>query len=211
MHGNVWELCEDWWGHDYYGKSPTDDPAGPTSGSLRVFRGGCWNFPAGECRSANRLKGTPSLRSYNLGFRVVLVPSAASVDLPKAKTPGKAAVQDTPPSGPSAPSPPSGGTVAVEAKPGVGKKGRDYGGGTVAAPITTPVEQYFSIRQRVEFMKLTKSMQLYEVQHDGLPKTHEEFMKKIIEANLINLPELPDGESYRWDPEKGQLMVDRPR
>jgi len=111
---------------------------------------------------------------------------------------------------PPPPPPPGGDTVAVEAKPGVGKRGRDYDGGVLAAPIATPVEQYFSIRQRVEFMKMTKSMQLYEVQH-GLPKTHEEFMKKIIEDNLINLPDLPDGESYRWDPERGQLMVDRPR
>ncbi len=41
MHGNVSE-----WVWDYYGEYPTDeqtDPAGPTSGTLRVYRGGDWN------------------------------------------------------------------------------------------------------------------------------------------------------------------------
>ena len=33
MHGNISELCADWYGDGYYERSPTDDPTGPTTGS----------------------------------------------------------------------------------------------------------------------------------------------------------------------------------
>ena len=32
MHGNAWQWCADWYGKDYYGKSPVDDPKGPDTG-----------------------------------------------------------------------------------------------------------------------------------------------------------------------------------
>ena len=51
MHGNVWEWCADWQGS--YSGSVTD-PMGPDWGSRRVVRGGCWDYPARSCRSADR-------------------------------------------------------------------------------------------------------------------------------------------------------------
>lgn len=48
MSGNVWEWCNDRYDVSYYGSSPTDNPQGPSSGAMRIQRGGGWG-------------GTPSL------------------------------------------------------------------------------------------------------------------------------------------------------
>ena len=46
------------------------DPKGPSIGSFRVLRGGCWFFYARDCRSAYRLKRDPALRNAIFGFRL---------------------------------------------------------------------------------------------------------------------------------------------
>jgi len=71
MHGNVWELCQDWYGTSDYQTSPKVDPKGSKSGSTRVCRGGDWHNGARFCRSANRLSNDPSFRGNGLGFRLV--------------------------------------------------------------------------------------------------------------------------------------------
>lgn len=72
MHGNVWEWCLDWYG-TYSGDAV--DPAGAQSGSIRVDRGGCWNYSFPRyCRSAYRNFSYPSYDNYYFGFRVVCLP-----------------------------------------------------------------------------------------------------------------------------------------
>ena len=75
MHGNVWEWCSDW--HGDYPSGSVTDPAGPSSGSSRVGRGGSWLYEAGYCRSAHRLPSLPTRfgPGDNAGFRIGLSPS----------------------------------------------------------------------------------------------------------------------------------------
>ena len=72
MSGNVGEWCGDWYGR--YSSSAQTNPTGPSSGSLRVLRGGSWRRNARICRVSRRSIDFPSNRSNNSGFRVVLVP-----------------------------------------------------------------------------------------------------------------------------------------
>jgi formylglycine-generating enzyme required for sulfatase activity len=69
MHGNVSELCWDWWGRNYPDEAQIN-PLGPSSGSLRQERGGNWYGGARHNRSAYRQWGNPANNSRNTGFRL---------------------------------------------------------------------------------------------------------------------------------------------
>ena len=71
MSGNVSEWCQDWYGS--YSSEAQTDPTGPTSGSLRVSRGGGWYDMGYDCRVASRFNNhAPDSRYHFLGLRLAL-------------------------------------------------------------------------------------------------------------------------------------------
>jgi len=73
MYGNIWQWCRDWYGRNYPGGSVTD-PTGPTTGTMRVNRGGSFGSGPGDERSARRASNPPAEESAYRGFRLALVP-----------------------------------------------------------------------------------------------------------------------------------------
>jgi formylglycine-generating enzyme required for sulfatase activity len=72
MHGNVWEWCWDVYGLYPEGEGAVLNPAGPDSNldSHRVNRGGGWDSPAKDLRSAARSSDFPETAGSSLGFRL---------------------------------------------------------------------------------------------------------------------------------------------
>ena len=107
--------------------------------------------------------------------------------------------------------PPAGGE-RFRAEAGVGKQGQSLQNEKgIGAMIVTPARSLFAVKQRTVFeIQIPKSMQLFEATQGRKPKSHEEFMSAIIKANLIQLPELPAGQTYIYDPQLGELMVQKP-
>lgn len=68
MSGNVQQWCWDWFsvpGHD-----PVTDPTGPAGGSVRIWRGGGWNYDPRHCRAADRGRDGPDEHFPEIGLRV---------------------------------------------------------------------------------------------------------------------------------------------
>lgn len=69
LAGNVSEWVSDWFDPDYYRLGINENPQGPKTGELKVFRGGSWNEDPEVARSAGRNGGEPTRKSYLTGFR----------------------------------------------------------------------------------------------------------------------------------------------
>jgi formylglycine-generating enzyme required for sulfatase activity len=84
MHGNVWEWVEDCYRDSYDGASSGGPAVVTEDCSLRVLRGGAWNYPPRSLRSSNRGNAAADSRSSGFGLRVarVLVPDREALMRP---------------------------------------------------------------------------------------------------------------------------------
>ena len=73
MSGNVCEWCWDWDGFLHYGSMGVDY-AGPAFGSLRIHRGGYWNWNAQASNLVSRGRYDPNDKGSYLGFRLACRP-----------------------------------------------------------------------------------------------------------------------------------------
>jgi hypothetical protein len=122
---------------------------------------------------------------------------------------GKPAASSAP-AAPQAPQPPKMERVVAEA--GVGVRGQRLEQEHIVDAIAQPAKSLFRAEQRVVFdIQIPHALNLYKALEGNGPKTHEEFMQKIVAANNIVLPELPMGHKYVYDPATEQLMVERPQ
>lgn len=101
-------------------------------------------------------------------------------------------------------------TEAVKAGVGVGIKGRSLD--EHEGILVTPAKSLFAAKERIAFeIAVPHALELYKATEGNVPQSHEEFMEKIIQANQIKLPQLPEGHRYQFDPMTEQLMVIRPK
>jgi formylglycine-generating enzyme required for sulfatase activity len=69
MAGNVWKWVTDWYDEAYYANSPSKNPPGPSSGQVRVLRGGSFGNGAMDVRGAYRARLVPGVWGTYWGFR----------------------------------------------------------------------------------------------------------------------------------------------
>jgi len=76
MSGNVYEWVADWYSADYYSKSPSQNPRGPSrseiNSSIKVVRGGNWYWDAAYSSIAFHDYWDPEKTSWDVGFRCVI-------------------------------------------------------------------------------------------------------------------------------------------
>ncbi len=89
--------------------------------------------------------------------------------------------------------------------PTKGKKSRQAGGYLGAVGHAR-----FYAEHQLIFTSIKHALNLYWATNGEYPKTHDEFMEKVIKFNQIQLPKLDEGVEYLYDPEDHKLKIHSP-
>ena len=119
--------------------------------------------------------------------------SATVADEPTQQAPAEVA---------SAPSEPR---EATGLDPKKGKKSRNEGGYLGSVLGAGMYAQHQAI-----FLQVKNAINLDYGLNGDFPKSHEEFMERVIKFNHLQLPELDEGDEYLYDPEDHTLKIYRP-
>ena len=86
-------------------------------------------------------------------------------------------------------------------------KNREQAKGILAGMVRSRV----SVEQKLIFQEIKRAMEFYKATNGNYPRSHEEFMREIIEPNksVLRLPELQPGERYVYDPQDAELYIER--
>ena len=90
-------------------------------------------------------------------------------------------------------------TELIPAVPGVGGKGSDLEPG----PVATPLKAMWTAQERIKFMEIGRSMQVYKVMRGHYPKSHEAFLKEIVQEEGLQWP-----AEFIYDPEAAAKMAE---
>ena len=75
--------------------------------------------------------------------------------------------------------------------------------------VTGPAKVLFNTREKVIFeIQLPQALGLFKALEGRAPATHDEYMQKIVRANKLQLPKLPEGKVYVYRPEEEELWVE---
>jgi len=72
MSGNAYEIVSDF--ASFYTAATQVDPIGPSTGTIRVYRGGSYKSNAANCRATNRILDQQLIAHDNQGFRFIMLP-----------------------------------------------------------------------------------------------------------------------------------------
>ena len=161
------------------------------------------NHSMSNSRRLTAAGGKP--RTFMLSLALTVLAGCGGKEPARPGASGKPAIEAPPPP-PPPPAPKAPETVLKKAGVGMGERGQGYGIG----PVATPIAARFRVEERLVLQNIQHALDLFKAAEGRAVKSHEEFMERIIKANAINLPPLPAGQRYLYDPKEERLMVEQP-
>lgn len=149
-----------------------------------------------------RLLAVLSLPALLLGCEV------PELDVPESPAPVTQQASDSGPDQASAVSPdatPSEPREVTGRDPKKGKLSRQEGG-----YLGSVLGAGMYAKHQIVFDQVKHAINLDYGLNGDFPKSHEEFMERVIKFNKIQLPELDEGDQYLYDPEDHTLKIFRP-